>query len=385
MSDAEKPQPREAEYDKQKAKRYANTRYRLTVINFVYLGLFLVLFVFSGGSVALRQAAMSLAGSELGGQAVYIIGFIVLTTVVLAPLNYYESYVVEHRFDLSNQTLGAWLADELKTMLLSTAIFLPALLGAYFLLSSAGPAWWVYGAILWTGFNFFLAYIAPVVMMPLFNKFEPLEDADLKNALTSLADKAKVRVSEVLRTDMSRRTKKANAFFAGVGNTKRIVLGDTLLDEFTGDEILTVVGHEMGHWKLKHLVKNTVAGVIGALVGFYAADRILAISLAPLGLAGMDDIAGLPLIILTFMALGAVGMPIMNGLSRRFERQADLFGLELVGKPGATISTFEKLAARNLADPDPSPVIELILFSHPSVKNRISAVRRFQEAQPRET
>jgi STE24 endopeptidase len=311
------------------------------------------------------------------GQAIYLLVFIVLIGIILLPINFYQGYAVEHSFDLSTQTAAGWLGDEIKSTVLAIVLFVPAGLAAYYLLTVAGPYWWVYGALLWTAFNFGLAYLAPVVIMPLFNKFEPLESEDLSRDILDLAGRAGVGISEVLMTDMSRRTKKANAFFTGVGNTRRIVLGDTLLENYDHDEILTVVGHEMGHWKLGHLTKNTAIGIISAFVGFYAADRILTASLGPLALTSISDIAGLPLIILTFIVLGFIGMPLLNSLSRYFERQADTFELRLVGKPAATISTFEKLAEQNLADPDPNPVIEFILFSHPSVRSRIAEARGY--------
>lgn len=365
------------DYDREKAKRYANQRYALTGLTTLYWLTFLVLFLVTGASDALKEAAFGSAGPGIGGQALYLLGFILITSLALLPLGYYQGYVVEHRFELSNQTIGGWLSDEIKTTVLSAVIFVPLGLGAYYLLAQAGAYWWVYGAIAWTAFNFILAYLAPVIIMPLFNKFEPLELETLKAGILELAGRAKVGVSEALKTDMSRRTKKANAFFAGVGHTRRIVLGDTLLDYFEDDEVLTVVGHEMGHWRLGHLTKNTLLGAITAVVGFFFADLVLRAFSGPLDLGGIADIAGLPLIILTFMVLGIVGMPVMNGISRRFEREADAFELKLVGKPEATISTFEKLAAQNLADPDPNPFIEFWLFSHPSIKSRIAMAETY--------
>ncbi len=364
-------------YDREKAKRYANQRYLLTGLTSLYWFAFLLLFLMTGASAALKEAAFGVAGAGSGGQALYLVGFILITSVALLPLGYYQGYVVEHRFELSNETIGGWLSDEVKTTALSAVIFVPLGLGAYYLLAQAGPYWWVYGAVLWTAFTFILAYLAPVVIMPLFNKFEPVEEETLKNDVLALAGKARVGVSKVLKADMSRRTKKANAFFAGVGHTRRIVLGDTLLDYFEDDEVLTVVGHEMGHWRLGHMTKNMFLGVVTTLIGFFFANLALQTLSGPMDLNGVADIAGLPLIILTFIVLGIAAMPLMNGISRRFERQADTFELKLVGKPAAAISTFEKLAAQNLADPDPHPLIEFWLFSHPSIKSRIAMARTY--------
>lgn len=351
----------------ERAKKYARLRHWFTLINFIYFFVFLAIFLGSGASAALAAF----------GKAIYLVAFITLITLATLPLSFYTGYIIEHRFDLSNQTVGGWLADEGKSLVISLAITVPLGLGAYWLLSNALKFWWLYAAFLWTSFGFILAYLAPVVIMPLFNKFEPIESADLKAAVLRLAGQAGVGISDVLRTDMSKRTKKANAFFAGIGNTKRIVLGDTLLDEYSQPEILTIIGHEMGHWKLGHLWKNTAAQIIGTVAGFYLANLFLIAGVDYFHFSSLGDIAGLPLIILAFMVLGLVGMPASNALSRRFERQADEFELKLVREPEAAISAFEKLAAQNLADPTPSPLIVFLLYSHPPIAERIAMARQF--------
>jgi STE24 endopeptidase len=362
-----------------KAKRYARLNYWLTLVNFTYLFAYLAVILGTGLSSAGARLAVDLAGPGPAAQALYIAGFVVLTTVVLMPLSFYRGYLIEHRFELSNQTPGGWLSDEAKGLALAAAIFTPLGLAAYRLLAEAGPYWWVWAAALWTLFGFVLAYLAPVLIMPIFNKYEPIESEILRRAVLKLADEAAIAISDVLRTDLSKRTKKANAFFAGLGNTKRIVLGDTLLESFTQDEILTVVAHEMGHWKLGHLWKGTAVNVIGSLAGFYLADRFLAAGVAYLGLPGIDDIAGLPLILLAFMILGLFTLPASNALSRRFERQADRFELELVGQPEAAISTFNKLAEQNLSDPSPHPIIEFLLYSHPSIAKRVAMAEGYRK------
>jgi STE24 endopeptidase len=363
----------------EKAKRYARLNYWLILVNFAYTGAYLVVLLGTGLSAAGARLTVNIAGPGLAAQALYLAGFVILTTLVLMPLGFYRGYLIEHRFGLSNQTPGGWLSDEAKGLAVSAAIFTPLGLAAYRLLAEAGPYWWVWAAALWTLFGFILAYLAPVLIMPLFNKYEPIESELLRRAVLNLAAEAAVDISDVLRTDLSKRTKKANAFFAGMGNTKRIVLGDTLMDEFTQDEILTVVGHEMGHWKLGHLWKGTAGNIIGSLAGFYLADRFLMAGVAYLGLSGVDDIAGLPLIVLAFMVLGLFALPASNALSRRFERQADRFELELVDQPEATISTFNKLAQQNLADPSPHPIIVFLLYSHPPIAERVALAKAYRK------
>jgi len=364
----------------ERAKSYSRLRQLLSLADFVYLFVYLAFLLAAGVSAAMAALSNGLAGPGPAGKALYLIAFITLMTAATLPLSFYSGYTVEHRFGLSNQTVGGWLADEGKNLLISIVITVPLGLGAYWLLAHALDFWWLYAALMWTAFGFVLAYLGPVIIMPLFNKFEPIDSADLKHDILELAERARVRVTDVLRTDMSKRTKKANAFFAGLGNTKRIVLGDTLLLEYSRPEILTVIGHEMGHWKLGHLWKNTAARIVGTVGGFYLADRVLRAGAAYFHFSGLDDIAGLPLIILAFMALAVVGMPATNGLSRRFERQADEFELDIVRQPEAAISTFKKLARQNLADPSPHPVIVFLLYSHPPIAERIEMARAFEKS-----
>lgn len=362
----------------ERARRYAKLRYRLALLNFLYTFAYLTVFLLAGISTTMADSATDLLGRGVAANALYLAGFIIITTIALAPIDFYSGYLLEHRFGLSNQTVTGWLKDQTKSTLVSAVIFIPLGLAAYWLLSHATDYWWLWAAALWTSFSFVLAFLAPVLIMPLFNKFEPIDSDLLRENILALANKAQVQIESVMRTDMSKRTKKANAYFTGLGKTKRIVLGDTLLDNYTHPEILTVVGHEMGHWKLGHLWKNTAVNIIVFITGFYLADRLLRSSLTYIGARSLSDIAGLPLIILAFMAIGIIGLPILNALSRHFERQADRFELNLVRQPEATISTFQKLARQNLADPSPHPVIEFLLYSHPSIKKRIALAAEYK-------
>ncbi len=363
--------------DKERAKLYAKLKYWLILVNLVYIFTYMIVIMISGASTSLADLATRTAGPGLGAKAAYLAGFVIITTIFLSPLNFFGGYLVEHRFGLSNQTISGWLADEIKGLAISLFIFIPMGLTAYWLLSETQTYWWLLAAFAYSAFSFILAYLAPVVIMPLFNKFEPLDSEPLKNDILELAREAGVKITDVLRTDMSKRTKKANAYFAGVGNTKRITLGDTLIENYTDQEILTVIGHEMGHWKLGHLWKNTVFAIGSSLIGFYLANLFLKAGLDYFALRSIDDIAGLPVIILAFLLLGVVSMPVTNALSRRFEIEADVFELKLVRQPQATISTFEKLAEQNLSDPSPPPIIEFLLYSHPSTSKRIALANEY--------
>ena len=229
-------------------------------------------------------------------------------------------------------------------------------------------------------FSVLLSNLAPVLIMPLFNKFEPLgqEHADLADRLTRLAERAGTRVRGVYKFDMSRRTKSANAALTGLGNTRRIILGDTLINEFSTDEIETVLAHELGHHVHKDIPVGMVIEAISTVVGLYLASLALNWGTAVLGFDGPGDIAAFPLFMLVMAAFGLVTMPLSNAYSRWRERRADEYALEATGKGEAYASALARLANQNLADTDPEPWVEWLLYSHPALGKRIRMAENYK-------
>ena len=224
-------------------------------------------------------------------------------------------------------------------------------------------------------FSVVMAQIFPIVIFPFFHKSVPVDNEDLLRRISLLSDKAGVKIEKILSFDMSKSTNKANAMFTGLGKTKRILLGDTLLNNFSVDEIETVIAHELGHYKHKHIVKNLITGTFVSFFSLFLIANVYAWALRLInpGIA-ITDTASLPLLLLVSMVLGLIISPMMSGISRTYEFQADKFAVTETGKHDIFIGALNKLNSQNLGDPDPHPLIEWLFYSHPSINNRVMAI-----------
>ncbi len=304
--------------------------------------------------------------------------FAAIYTLVNLPLAYYGGFVLPHRFGLSTQSLKDWIIDQGKGILVGGPLALLLLEVIYAVLRLFPATWWLWAAGFMLVFNVLLANLAPVLLFPIFYRFVPLgeERQDLVQRLTRLAEEAHTKVKGVYQFDMSRRTKAANAALAGLGNTRRILLGDTLLAEFSDDEIETVLAHELGHHVNRDIPLGIAAGAALTLVGFYVASLVLRWGTVTFGFDGPADIAGLPVFLLAMGAYGLVTMPLENAFSRWREQRADAYALQVTGKGRAYASALARLANQNLAEADPEPWVEFLLYSHPALSKRIAAANR---------
>jgi STE24 endopeptidase len=322
---------------------------------------YLLVWLASGGSLALRRVLQSWTSSAWLLVAVFAIIFGGIYLLIDLPLSYYSDFILPHRFDQSVQTVGGWIKDQLIGLAISGVLGLLLLEAIYWLLRVSPALWWLWAGLLLVFFTVILSNLAPVLIMPLFNKFVPLgeEHAELAERLTRLAARAGTRVQGVFTFDMSKRTKAANAALTGMGNTRRIVLGDTLIQEFTPDEIETVLAHELGHQVNKDIVLGITFGSLINLVGLFLAALVLRWGAAVMGAAGPSDPAAMPLFVLVLGAFGLVTMPLTGGWSRWRERLADQYALENTHKPVAFASALARLANQNLAEADPEPWVEI--------------------------
>jgi STE24 endopeptidase len=294
---------------------------------------------------------------------------LIFTVLVLAildlvrlPLGYWRGFVRERRWGFSTQTSRDWALDHVKGFVVGavlTSAALLALIGSTHLF----PTWWplvaVVGACLLV---LLLVFVAPVVLEPVFNRFQPLEDRELAGALRSLADRAGVPVREVLVADASRRTRKQNAYVSGIGGTRRVVLFDTLLGEAEQPELEVVVAHELGHRRHRDIAKGTVLAMISAAVAV-----LVAWPLDPTP-------RHVPLLLLVWGLLEVAALPFTAAFSRRLERAADRFALELTHDPGAFEQAFRRMAKSNLSDLDPPRLVYAFLFTHPTPVERLATV-----------
>jgi STE24 endopeptidase len=299
---------------------------------------------------------------------VYAAGLELLTL----PLDFWSGFVLEHRYRLSNQTLRGWLWKRLKGYLVGGPLGLVMVTGLYALLWYGGAWWWLWAALGYLALAVVLGRLLPVLILPLFYKVTPLDDADLAGRLRRIAEGTGLSLEGVYRMHLSAETKKANAFLAGMGRSRRVLLGDTLLDEFTPEEIEVVFAHEVGHHVHRHLPKSLVWSAFLAVAGLGLVDLTLRHLAPALGYASLGDPGALPLVLFVFAVFGLLLAPLQNALSRLFERQSDRYALARTGLAGAYRSAFTKLARMNKADPDPHPLVVWLFHSHPPIRERLA-------------
>jgi STE24 endopeptidase len=240
-----------------------------------------------------------------------------------------------------------------------------------------GDLWWLVFASAMFLISVVLSQLFPILILPIFYKIIPLNDEELKTRISNLAKGAGIKVENVFTFDMSKNTKKANAAFTGLGKTKRIILGDTLLNNYSKDEIETVIAHELGHYKHKHILKNILFGTISSFLTFFIISILYKSSLSWFDFESITQIAALPLLSLWAMIIGLIQTPIGNLLSRKYEYEADRYAIESTHKPESFMNTLNKLTDQNLGDREPHPFVEWFFYSHPSIKNRVDAIRNY--------
>ncbi|HEY1331109.1 MAG TPA: M48 family metallopeptidase [Actinomycetota bacterium] len=312
-----------------------------------------------------------------GSGPLFAAATVVLLTVAGLPVGIWR-YRRERRWGFSTQPPGGWVRDLAKGLAIGVVLG-SAVLTGYLWLVRTLPSWWpVAGAVAAALVVLLLTFVAPVVLEPIFNRFEPMPDRDLANRLRALAERAGVPVASVLVADASRRTRKQNAYVSGLGATRRVVVFDTLLTEDSGDGVPVIVAHELGHRRLRHVARATALGMAGAagfVVALWAVLRSGAV-LAAAGATGPGDPRVIPFVVFAATVFEFLMLAPQSALSRRWESAADRFAVDLTGDAGAFAVAFRDLAVRNVLDLDPPPPVYLLLFSHPTAPQRIAAARR---------
>lgn len=365
-----------------KATRYHRLRRRAAVLGTAGSGAFLVMLLATGASAALRDAVTRLTGAAfLPTVLVYVVTIAVCRELLLAPLAYHQGVRLERRFGLSTQTGAGWWRDFLKTGGLSLAFVTAGALMVSWLIRWNPALWWLAAAVAVAGALVVLARLAPIALLPIFYEIEPLGREELARRLVALAQRSGTRVAGVFEWRLGDRTRKANAAFTGLGRTRRILLSDTLLGEYSDDEMEVILAHELAHQVHGDIWSGIAveAGLIG--VAFLAADRALVMFTGALGLAGKSDLAALPLVVVSVGLVSIALRPVANALSRAHERRADRYALELTRNVPAFVSAVRRLAAQNLAEERPSRLVELMFHTHPPAVARIEAARAWAAQQ----
>jgi STE24 endopeptidase len=353
------------------AKRYAAAQLAVAGVGLLGSALYLGLLLTTGAARALADTANGIVAAwplRIALVAAVVgLGHVVLT----APLSWLGGFWLPRRFGLLHQPARAWLADRAKSLALGALLGLVSVEAIYTALRYT-EWWWLWTAAFFLALYVLAAAIVPVWLLPLFYTLRPLEDAALRARLIALSRRLGVPVVDVVVADQGRKSRTANAAVVGLGRTRRVLLFDTLLQQFTEGEIEAVLAHELGHHVHRDVGRGLLAQTALTLLTFVIADGALRAGVRGLGLAGVADPAGLPWVILVLSAVALVLVPLGNTFSRRLERQADDFALHATDDPASFIGAMERLARINLADRRPHRLKELLLSSHPSIDRRIA-------------
>jgi STE24 endopeptidase len=364
------------------ALRYYHSGNRLWAVGTVLGFLVPALLLFTGFSARLRTVSLRVGRRWLPAVAIYGFLFVLTTAVLTLPFEYYQSFVRDHAYGLSNQTLGKWLGDWLKGvglggLALALVIWIP-----YLLLRLSPRRWWLYAGLATLPVTTFVLIVSPVWVDPLFNDFGPLKDRALERRILSLAERAGVSGSRVFEVNKSVDTKTVNAYVTGVGATKRVVLWDTILAKLEPEQVEFVVAHELGHFVLHHVVQWILLLTILAVLALYVVHRVARKVIARLsrrfGFDQLSDFASLPLLVLLGTAVSFVAMPVILAFSRHQEHEADRFAIELTRNNRAAATTFVRLQQENLGVPRPGALYMLWRGSHPSLGDRVDFANRYR-------
>lgn len=355
----------------QKSKQYEKISLVLSIFSTLLSIIVLVLFVVSGYSAELRNAVSAWFENPYLQLLIFLAIIAGAYSVISFPISYVSDFWLEHHFELSNQTFLNWIWDKTKGFLVGLVLGVPLILVFYFFLLNYPQTWWFWIATVLFFFSVFIGKIAPNYIFPLFYKFEKLNDEHLVARMQELAKKGNFALEGLYRFNMSKTTKKANAAFTGLGKSKRIILGDTLLDKFNTDEIESVFAHEVGHYVHKHIIQGIVIGTISSYASLFIAHWLYAGVVSKYEFSGVADLAALPVLSLIVTIISLITAPLSNALSRFNERQADRYALTHSTNPSAFIDALKKLSESNLSNPAPHPLVEFLFHSHPSVDKRV--------------
>jgi STE24 endopeptidase len=365
---------------KARSDAYFEGGYWLQLWNFLFGATVLIFLLQSRLSVRIRDWVTRISSWRGIQDLIYFVIFLLITTLIQSPLAIYEGYIREHRYGLATQTFGPWMRDQLVGVAVGAILGGIAGMVLYWVVRRLGKNWWVWGASVSVVLLAFTSLIAPVYIEPLFNTFKKLENPKIKDPILSLARANGIPATEVYEVDASKQSTRVSAYVSGFLGSERIVLNDNLLNRCTPEEIQSVMGHEMGHYVLHHVYKDSLFFGVLALLGFAFVNRTMHWSLARWGdrwgTREITDVAALPLAVLVFSIFSFVLTPVTNTWTRTQEYEADIFGINAARQPDGEALVDLKLGDyRKL---DPTPLEEMIFFDHPSGRTRITAAMRWK-------
>ena len=359
-----------------KATRYHRLGRRAGILSTLWTGVILVALLLTGASAGLRDWAASLVGANPTLiVALYVLVLSLAFDAATLPFGFYRGFLLERRYGLSTETMGHWLKDHAKAVLIGVVFAELGAVFVYFALRNWPAFWWAIAGAGYSLVAIVLVSLAPVVLLPLFFTFKPLEKASLRDRLTALASKAGTRIMGVYEWTLSDRTKKANAALTGMGNTRRILLSDTLLADYSDDEIEVILAHELAHHVHRDIWTSVLYDMALTFMGFFAAHLALQRAVPFFRLQGIADPAGIPILLLTAGTIGLCVKPLLNAVSRSHERRADSYALKMTKNPSAFITAMKRLGQQNLAEDSPSKLVQAFFYTHPPIKERLRAAQ----------
>jgi STE24 endopeptidase len=367
-----------------RATRYHRLKRRTSLVSLVWNCIVLVGLLATGFTLSMRTAAEKAAAIvpadwlTPASVVVYVVELTLITELTSLPIAFYSGFILERRYGLSNERLAGWLKDQAKSLAIGVVFGAGAASLVYFFIRRSPSGWWLPAGSLAALVIIGLTNLAPVLLIPLFYRVKPLDREALRARLLRLADRAGARVLGAYEWGLGEKTRKANAALAGLGRTRRILVSDTMLAEYSDDEIEIVLAHELAHHVHGDIWKGIIFESTLLVAGFYLAAQALEAFVSRFALRGPEDVAGLPLLMLASGAVALLMVPVANALSRAYERSADRFALELTKNPDAFISAMKRLGAQNLAEDHPSKAVRLLFYSHPPLGERIAAAQAFK-------
>ena len=362
------------------ASRYQRVKLTMSIISMALNVVIPLVFLLAGGSEAIRNLAEGWSSNS----ALIVVLFLLVTgagfQLIEFPFEVYSGFIVEKQFGLSKVSISRWIYDWLKGTLLQSLLLIGLISGMYWLLRSQPDTWWLWAAIGATILVIILMALVPVLLLPLFYKFQPIPEGELKDRLFALADQIGTHVQGIYVWHLGDKTSKANAAVTGWGRTRRIIISDTLIESNSIEEIEVVMAHELGHHVRWDVWKMLAVSTALIFISFFVIDLALAAWIDSLGLRGIDDIAGLPLVLIVGAGVSLVALPISNWLSRKAETAADLYALNLTGMRDEFISAMNKLGDQNLSQKNPNAIVEFLFHSHPSIQHRIDRANAWSPA-----
>jgi STE24 endopeptidase len=372
--------------DKEKqlqAKRYEKEKRLLGLYGMALSLVILLGFYFSGLSAWL--ANLNIGNSIIWTFLLYVLAFQMILVFFGLPLSFYSSYIHEHKWNFSNHTVKSWLWEQIKGFLVGLILVI-ILLGLLFWIMAFYPQnWWLIAGLAFAFVSVVMATIFPVVILPIFNKYTPVENKELTDTLERILSEGGLRSSGFFKEDMSRQTKKENAFLAGLGKTRRVVLGDNLMENMSVPEIESIIAHEVGHYKNRHIWKNLVIGTLEGVVAFFILNLVMRSIFTQFLSSTSWNLTLFPVFVILAGGISIfLFSPFSNALSRYFEKKADRYALESIQDKKAFMTAMAGLADRNLSNAYPEWWVKLLYYSHPPVGERLAMAENHKKEKTAE-